>query len=349
MERLISRIATGIRAAGIAALAAIIGCATAAAKTELTIYTAYENDDLKPYKAAFEKDNPDIVINWVRDSTGVVTAKILAERDNPRADAVWGLAVSSIGVLKTQGLLVPYAPKDLGSIPAKFRDKADPPHWFGNSAWIAAIVYNTVEGARLKIPKPETWEDLTKPAYKGQVIMPNPVSSGTGFLDVSAWLQAFGEAKGWDYMTRLHENIVRYTHSGSTPATFAGKGEYVVGIDFDVRAARVKEQGAPIEIVFPREALGWDMNAFAIVKGTKKLDAAKKLADWAASPTAMKLYGETRAVVAIPKYMTPIKNLPNDLDRRIMANDFDWASANRDAILKEWTRRFDAKSEPKKK
>lgn len=338
----------GVTLGLITALAACLAAAPAAAKTELVVYTGYENDDLKPYKAAFEKDNPDIVINWVRDSTGVVTAKILAERDNPRADAVWGLAVSSIGVLKAQGLLIPYAPKDLGNIPAKFRDKADPPFWFGNSAWIAAIVYNTVEGAKLKIPKPETWEDLTKPVYKGQVVMPNPVSSGTGFLDVSAWLQAFGELKGWDYMTRLHENIARYTHSGSTPATFAGKGEYVVGIAFDVRAARVKEQGAPIDIVFPKEALGWDMNAFAIVKGTKKLDAARKLADWAASPVAMKMYGETRAVVAIPKYSTPIKNLPDDLDRRIMANDFDWSSAQRDAILKEWTRRFDAKSEPKK-
>ena len=342
------RILDGIAIAVVAVLAASLTAAPAAAKTELTIYTAYENDDLKPYKDAFEKDNPDITVNWVRDSTGVVTAKILAERENPRADAVWGLAVSSIGVLKTQGLLVPYAPKDIGAIPAKFRDKADPPFWFGNSAWIAAIVYNTVEGARLKIPKPETWDDLTKPIYKGQIVMPNPVSSGTGFIDVSAWLQTFGEKQGWDYMTRLHENIVRYTHSGSTPATFAGKGEYVVGIAFDVRAARVKEQGAPIEIVFPKEGLGWDMNAFAIVKGTKKLDAAKKLADWAASPQAMKMYGETRSVVAIPKYMTPIKNLPGDLDQRIMSNDFDWASAHRDAILKEWTRRFDAKSEPKK-
>jgi iron(III) transport system substrate-binding protein len=339
----------GTGVAFLAALAATLAAPPATAKTELTIYTAYENDDLKPYKAAFEKDNPDIVVNWVRDSTGVVTAKILAERENPRADAVWGLAVSSIGVLKTQGLLVSYAPKDLGAIPAKFRDKADPPYWFGNSAWIAAIVYNTVEGAKLKIPKPETWEDLTKPVYKGQVVMPNPVSSGTGFLDVSAWLQTFGEKQGWDYMTRLHENIARYTHSGSSPATFAGKGEYVVGIAFDVRAARLKEQGAPIEIVFPKAALGWDMNAFAIVKGTKELDAAKKLADWAASPQAMKMYGETRAVVAIPKFMTPIKNLPGDLDQRIMTNDFDWASAHRDAILKEWTRRFDAKSEPKKK
>jgi hypothetical protein len=68
----------------------------AQAKTELTVYTAHENDDLAAYKKAFEKDNPDIVINWVRDSTGVITAKLMAEKDNPRADVVWGLAVTSM-------------------------------------------------------------------------------------------------------------------------------------------------------------------------------------------------------------------------------------------------------------
>jgi iron(III) transport system substrate-binding protein len=81
--------------------------AGALAATELTVYTAYENDDLKAYKAAFEKDNPGIVINWVRDSTGVVTAKLIAEKENPRADVVWGLAVTSLLVLEDLDLLLP--------------------------------------------------------------------------------------------------------------------------------------------------------------------------------------------------------------------------------------------------
>jgi iron(III) transport system substrate-binding protein len=55
--------------------------------------------------------------------------------------------------------------------------------------------------------------------------MPNPNSSGTGFLDVSSWLQLFGEDGGWDYMDRLHENIAFYTHSGSKPCKDAARGE----------------------------------------------------------------------------------------------------------------------------
>ena len=69
---------------------------------------------------------------------------------------------------------------------------------------------------------------LTKPVYKGHVIMPNPNSSGTGFLDVSSWLQSFGEDKGWQFMDKLHNNISRYTHSGSKPCKLAASGETAI-------------------------------------------------------------------------------------------------------------------------
>ena len=71
---------------------------------------------------------------------------------------------------------------------------------------------------------PESWNDLTKPVYQGHVVMPNPNSSGTGFLDVSSWLQLWGEEGGWQFMDALHENIAWYTHSGSKPCKQAAAG-----------------------------------------------------------------------------------------------------------------------------
>ena len=318
------------------------------ADTELVVYTSYENEDLVPYKTAFEKDNPDIKLKWVRDATGVMTARLIAEKANPRADAVWGLAGTSMGVLEEQDILLAYAPPGLDKFNPQFRDPANPPRWFGNSAWVAAIIFNEIEGKKLGLPKPRGWKDLTNPVYKGRIVMPHPVSSGTGFLDVSAWLQAYGEKDGWAFMDALHENIWRYTHSGSSPATIAGSGEAVIGIAFDIRGAREKARGAPIDIIFPKDALGWEMNAFGIVKGTRKPEAAKKLADWAASAAAMKMYGETRAVVAVPGNVKPIENVPNNLEALIMKNDFAWASKNRARILAEWSRRYEAKADPKK-
>ena len=85
------------------------------------------------------KDHPDIKINWVRDSTGVVTAKLLAEKNNPQADVVWGLAATSLMLLKTEGMLEPYAPKGVENLDPKFVDSSSPPQWTGMDAWIAAI------------------------------------------------------------------------------------------------------------------------------------------------------------------------------------------------------------------
>ncbi|MDH3791950.1 MAG: putative 2-aminoethylphosphonate ABC transporter substrate-binding protein, partial [Rhodospirillales bacterium] len=79
----------------------------ALAKTELTVYTAVEAEDLKRYAEAFNEDYPDIEIKWVRDSTGIVTAKLLAEKNNPQADVVWGLAATSLLLMKGEGMLEP--------------------------------------------------------------------------------------------------------------------------------------------------------------------------------------------------------------------------------------------------
>ena len=66
-------------------------CGTALAqKTQLTVYTALETDQLKAYEAGFNRVNPNIELKWVRDSTGVITAKLLAEKGNPQADVVMG-------------------------------------------------------------------------------------------------------------------------------------------------------------------------------------------------------------------------------------------------------------------
>jgi iron(III) transport system substrate-binding protein len=332
----------------VAALATTVGPRQASAATALTVYTAYENDDLSTYKKAFEAKHPDIIINWVRDSTGVVAAKLVAEKENPRADAVWGLAVTNLDLIKAQGLLHPYAPQGLDKIQAGYRDASNPPAWFGNNAWICAIIYNEPEGKKRNIAKPTTWQDLTDKSYRGQIVMPHPASSGTGYMYVSAWLQTYGQEKGWAFMDALHENISRYTHSGSAPAVIAARGEQVVGLGFEFRGARLKQEGAPVDIVLPNEALGWDLNAFAIVKGTKNLDAAKKLADWASSAEAMQIYGATRSVVAVPGMAKPVEFLPADIDKRIMKQDFAWASANRERILAEWESRYGSKAEPRK-
>lgn len=323
-----------------------------AQKTELTVYTALEIDQIKAYEQAFGKAHPDVAIKWVRDSTGVITAKLLAEKANPKADAIMGVAASSLALFDKNGMLQPYAPKGLAAIAPQYRDGRNPPHWVGMDIFGATICFNTVEAKKRNIPMPTSWHDLTQPAFKGQIVMPNPASSGTGYFDVVAWLQLFGDeggkGGGWKYMDALHENIAQYTHSGSKPCNMAAQGEYVAGISFEYRGSANKSKGAPIELVFPKEGLGWDLEGTAIYQGTKKLDAAQKLADWSASREAMQLYGKNFAVTAVPGVAPRLAGIPADYESRLIKLDFAAMADSRERVLAEWTRRYDGKSEARK-
>ena len=331
-----------------AALAAVLAAAPAMAqRTKLTIYTALENDQLGPFKQAIEAAVPEVEVVWVRDSTGVITARFLAEKDNPRSDIVLGLAVTSLIAFEKQGLLETYEPKGVSALKPNFRDQAPPYTWTGMDAFLSVVCYNTPEGTKAGAKAPASWQDLTAPAFKGKIVMPHPASSGTGYLTVAAWIQIMGEKSAWEFMDKLHDNIAVYTHSGSAPCVQAAKGERTIGIGFDMRGAREKTQGAPIEIILPKEGAGWDMEATAIVKGTKNLPLAKKVADWGASKQASELYSKYYAIVAEPSVKNTPPNYPPTAEQAMVKNDFGWMAENRDRILAEWSKRYESKAAPK--
>lgn len=322
------------------------GAASVGADT-ITVYTALEDDQIKDYLASFSEQQPNIKVNVVRDSTGVITAKLLAEKDNPQADVVWGTAASSLLVADQQDMLEPYAPAGLEKVTSQLRDPRNPPHWVGIDAWMSAFCVNTEELKAKNLPMPTSWADLTKPEYKGQIVMSNPASSGTGFLSVSYVLQNKGEQAGWQYLDALHQNIAQYMHSGSRPCKAAGVGEYPIGISFDYRAVSQKNDGEPIEPVFPAEGSGWDIEANALIKKDNIKPAAKTFLDWAISEDITKKYAENYAITAVKTDVPIPAGYPADPLKQLAKNDFNWAAQNRDQILAEWTKRYDAKSEPK--
>ncbi|SKA62341.1 iron(III) transport system substrate-binding protein [Enterovibrio nigricans DSM 22720] len=315
--------------------------AQAFAAQEVTVYTAFETDLLAKFKTAFEKDNPDININWVRDSTGIMTAKLLAEKSNPRAEVVWGLAGSSLALLKEEGVIKPYSPIGVELLREQLVDGEQDQAWFGNLAVFNAICYNDIVGKQLNLPKPTSWEDLTNPVYQGHIAMPNPASSGTGYMQVSGWISSFGEAGAWSYMDKLNNNIAHYTHSGSKPCVQAAMGEVVIGISMATRAAKLKNQGAPLDIIVP-QGIGWDVDAVGLVKPS---EASQRVVDWAVSKAANELYVQAYPVVGHRDVSAKVSNYP-DVEKAMAKMDFTKMGKERTNILAVWSDRYDAKSEP---
>ena len=338
-----------LRAAAIAAVTLALSTgALAQSRAKLTVYSALENEQLAPFKAAIEKAVPEVEVEWVRDSTGVITARFLAEKDNPKADMILGLAASSMLLFEQANLLETYTPAGSEQLRATFKDNADPKTWTGMDAFLGVICFNTVEAKKAGITQPASWKDLLDPKYKGQLVMPHPASSGTGYLTVAGWIQTMGADAAWKYMDALHQNIAVYTHSGSAPCVQAAKGERIAGISLDTRAAKEKTNGAPLEVVLPTEGIGWDVEAFGIVRGSKNAAAAKKVADWAASKSANELYARWYPITAHPDVKNVPPNYPANAEARMVKMDFNVAAENRERVLAEWTKRYNAKSEPKK-
>ena len=311
--------------------------------------TSYPPDTTTTFKAAFEKKNPGVTVEMLKKKTTAGIKYLQETSSNNTSDMFWASAPDAFEVLKGDDLLDKYKvkvkgiPEMVGSFPIN-----DPEGYYkGFAASGYGIMWNTRYLKAKKLPVPKEWSDLAKPIYKGSVVMPNPNSSGTGFLDVASWLQMFGEDDGWAFMDGLHENIAWYTHSGSKPCRQAGAGETPIGVSFAYRGAKVKSKGAPVEIIIPSEGIGWDMEATAIMKGTDKLEAAKKLVDFSVSKEANEMYNTVYAVVAYPGVAQPVEYYPEAVAGAMIDNDFEWVASNRMSILKEWQSRYDSKSEPK--
>ncbi|MEA1911098.1 MAG: ABC transporter substrate-binding protein [Spirochaetota bacterium] len=312
---------------------------------EVVIYTALEEDETADYLILAEKELPELDIKWVRYSTGELAAKIMAEKDNPQADLVWGSAVTVLGGMKS--LFEPYKPEGWDAIPAEFKDPNG--YWTAFDMYVAAFCVNTDRLEKLGLPIPRSWKDLTKPEYAGEIIMPNPGSSGTGYLQVSSILLwkgiTEGSEAGWDFLGELHKNIVEYTNSGSAPAKIASKGEIAIGASFGYRVAKQMDSGYPVEIVFPSEGSGYELEANGLVKNAKNPENAKKFLDWAISENAMKEYSKYKLMVTLPGITSQSEiPLPPEDTVKLFNMDFDWASENKMDVVDKWSTLFQDKT-----
>ena len=316
----------------------------------LNIYTALEDEQVSEYLEPFKSSHPDVTINITRDSTGIITAKLLAEKDNPQADVVWGLSAASLLVLDGENMLEPYAPEGVDRILDNFKDtENETPKWVGIDAWETAFLVNKeVLKSHGVTDIPESDEDLTKPEYKGLIAMSNPASSGTGTLTVNGILTLYGEDKGWEYLDKLDDNVAVYLHSGSAPAKDTATGEYGIGVSFGYRCIKsAEEMGDNGVVVFPKEGSGWDVEANCrIKKSSGEKNSALEFLDWAIADEQMEKYATNYPIVAtgtgdsIPEgYET------NPVDQLIKNVDLKWCAENRERILDEWTKRYDGKSE----
>ena len=300
------------------------------AREELLVYTAVEPEFLTVYKDAFEKLHPDIDITYVRDSAGPITARLLAEKNNPKADVILGLSAISLEKLRSAGLLTPYQPINGDAINPKMR--APDFSWFGINAWGGSICINTELLEKDGLPIPKTWQDLTDPRYKGKIVMPSPIASSTGYMFLAGWIQGMGK-NGWDYVQALHENILFYTASGARPAAMIAQGEVPIALTSEAFIRPFMRFSIPVKTIEPEEGIAWDAEGSALPKGSKHPQAAKKFLDFCASKAVAQIAASFSGIAAIDQFST---EKGRSIAKRFLPLDFNRADSEKNDLLERW-------------
>ncbi|MDP5274048.1 ABC transporter substrate-binding protein [Chengkuizengella axinellae] len=311
----------------------IVAAGCGSGSNTVSVYTAFPEQEVIVYLEAF-KEETGIEVKHVRLSAGETLARIKAESSNPQASVWFGGPSDTFVAAANDGLLEAYQPEGVSNIPEQFRDvkKVWTPIYVGALGFASNSEWLEKEG----LEPPQSWADLLKPEYAGNVTMAHPASSGTAYSIFATLVQLKGEQEALDYFLQLDENIRQYTKSGSAPAKQAGFGETGVGISFAHDILKPKHEGYPITLSFPTDGTGYEVGAVALIKGgpSDQAENAKKFIDWAISKQAQDLYADSGSF-RLP--VNPEAKVPEGAvklsDLSVIDYDAVWAGENRDDLL----------------
>lgn len=308
----------------------------------ITVYSALEEEEIADYIEAAKASMPDMEINVLRLSTGKLGARLLAEAENPQADVIWGWAVTAMMDPRILDMLEPYKANGSEKLGPAHRDPNG--RWFAPTGYMGALCVNTERLKAKGLPMPKSWKDLENPAFKGEIVMPDPNSSGTGYLHVISVLQNMGEDKGWAQLKAVDPNMAQYTSSGSKPCKAARAGEYTVGASLAFTALKSIESGYPLAMVFPEGGAGYELEASGLMASSKNKADAKRFLDWTMSKNATDLYGSFKALITVPgvnpSAAAEKAGLPSDINSVLANIDFASSAKQQIAIKKRWKDTF---------
>jgi len=336
------RMARAISAAlgGSLALAAFGLAPAAQAQGQLVLYCGVNEEWCRAASAAFERDTG-IKVAMTRKSSGEIYAQVKAEGANPRGDVWWGGTGDPHMQAAEEGLTLEYKSPNMDALQdwAVRQWQQSKNRAIGIYSGALGFGYNTKEIAAKKIPEPKCWADLLDPKLDDEVQVADPNSSGTSYTMLATIVQLMGEEKGFAYLKGLHKNINQYTKSGAAPAKATALGETAVGITFMHDMITMVVDGAPVKVVAPCEGTGYEIGSMSIIKGARNLDNAKRWYDWALTPAAQSLGGQTKQYQVPSNKNTPIPPQAPKLDQ-IKLISFDFAkygsSEERRRLLSKW-------------
>ncbi|MEO6565446.1 MAG: ABC transporter substrate-binding protein [Casimicrobiaceae bacterium] len=319
----------------------------ALASAQLNLYCSSPNTAwCQGMAVGFEKASGTAVA-VIQKATGEMLAQIKAEKANPKGDVWWAGPADSYLQAADEGLLEEHrSPNLTGLYPwAQRLSEISKNRVSGVYGGILALGYNTELGDKRKLPAVKCWKDLASPAYKGDIMLGNPATSGTAYLMLASLIQIMGEDETFRYLAAVHRNVTSYARSGIGPMTAVARGEIYIGSTVLHGVINEIVKGFPVLPVLPCEGVGYEIGSVAVIKGTRNLEAAKRFVDWSLTAEAQKIGLDVKEF-AIPTNRAVVlpPQVPKLADIKVIDYDFAkfGASDMRKRLLERWEKEINA-------
>jgi len=297
------------------------------AKEKITLYTSVPQSIIDNIKKDFEQKNPDIDLEIYRAGTSKVLAKLYAEKEsnNIVVDVIWVADFTIYENLKAENLLYPYLSPEAVNVPKIYYEPEG--YYYGARLINMVLGYNTkfIKGEDI----PDSWEDLLDPRFKNKVGCSTPESSGAFFVTTGAF--AYSPDLGWEYFVKLNkQNPV--LDSNTAIANKIASGELLMGFVLDFSIRSMKDEGSPIDFVWPVEGAVMVPSPIGIISSTANLKSAKRFVDYSISKEGQQEFARN-GFIPIRKDVSPPAGTPDLEEIKLMKTDWEWLRDNYSEII----------------
>ncbi len=300
---------------------------------KLVVYSPNSEGLMNATVPLFE-EKTGIDVEVIQAGTGELIKRIQSEKADPYGDLMFGGSWST--VYGNKDLWEPYVSANDANVMDAYKNTCG--FITGNVLDGSCIIINKNLIGDIKI---EGYADLLNPALKGKIATADPANSSSAFAQLTNMLKAMGgyeDEKAWSYVKDLFTNIDgKICESSSAVYKGVADGEYAVGLSYEDPCAQLVRDGAPVEIVYPKEGTVYLPASAAIIKGAKNLDNAKKFIDFIISDEVQNIWGTTltnRPVIKNAKssdFMKPMSEI------NVIEEDIPYVTEHKKDIVAKYT------------
>lgn len=309
-----------------------------AAKKEgrVSFYTAMDIPVAERLSRTFEAAYPGISVRVERAGSERLYQRIGQERSSNifAADVVNSADAAHFIVWKRSGWLVPYVPADAAQhFPAAHRD-ADG-MYVTTRIWLSSLGYNTSLVTAAEAPR--SFADLLDAKWAGKMVKAHPAYSGT---IMTATFQIARDL-GWEYIEKLSRQRIMQVQSSTDPPKKLAAGERAVMADGnDYNLIQLKEQGAPVEVVYPTEGTPIVAAPSGIFASCPNPNAARLFQSWLHGIQAQQLLIDFAAQHSVHAQAQPKAGRRRLSDIRLMRDDPAGVEQSAEDIKARYARLF---------